>query len=151
MEHIADMIGTVCVSVIAATIIYNFGSFPSMERIIRFVVSLYIISNSINILSGNRINFTYDFATRSMENYEISENFNTYVMSETELNLEEIIKNRLESKNISYKDIDLHILEQNSILTVDKITVVCSNSDVSEVMKAIEDMITKETMIIIGE
>ena len=61
MERIAEIIGTVCISVLVVTILYSISSFPSTEKVIKFVISIYIIINTVTVITDNKVDFDFYF------------------------------------------------------------------------------------------
>ena len=151
MERISDIIGVLCISVLVVTILYSISSFPSTEKVIRFVILIYIVVNAVSMFTDNKIDFGIDFKADKSVDYKITKEFTDYLILQTEYQLEENVKKRLRENNISYNDVHLHILEQNGILTVDTMVIKCNKSDTEKVRIAVEDIITEDTTVIIGE
>ena len=150
MEQIAKTVGILCVSVIAADIFCNTGYFPATEKIIKFVVAVYIILTGFKTV--NSIDIKPDFKLPEYQyTYEYQSEFNYAVIAETEKITEGMIIKKLSEKNISYNHVSVHILEQNDILFTDTIVIGCEDRYVSTVKECIEEFITEDTKLIIGE
>ncbi|MBQ6929214.1 MAG: hypothetical protein IJN27_02790 [Oscillospiraceae bacterium] len=80
-----------------------------------------------------------------------TEELNNEVLSKTEYELEQIIKKRLDEKNISYNQISVHILEQNGVVSVDEISVEGTDADENDILDLIADMTDSETRVKTGE
>ena len=73
MERISDIIGVLCISVLVVTILYSISSFPSTEKVIRFVISIYIVVNAVSMFTDNKIDFGIDFKAYKSVDYKITE------------------------------------------------------------------------------
>ena len=151
MEHISTVTGVVCVSVFAVSVLYSFGCFSATEKVVKFVISLYLLTVFIKSITDTRFEFKTNFNGLTAYSGSYTIDFTDIVLEETETNLEQTIKQRLDEKNISYKQISVHILEENEYLTADKIIVQCSEKDVGAVRECIKDMISDNTQVITGE
>ena len=100
---------------------------------------VHIFTNSIN---DNITEFSYE---------QNSDYLKEKIINETEKEIKELIKNRLDEKNISYNGISLHILEQNGNLIVKEINIDCTENNKKDIYNCIEDIISKESEIKIGE
>lgn len=149
MEHIAEITGTLCVAVVIMGILYNIGCFTATEKVIKFVISVFIILTVIKSADIGTIRFDTQWKEESIM-YSNSIDYKEYLISQTEKKLEDEIKNRLAEKNIAYNHLSVHILEQNNLLTADRIVVNC-NADMSEVKEIVKDIITEDTEIVMGE
>ncbi|MBE6877617.1 MAG: hypothetical protein E7488_00405 [Ruminococcaceae bacterium] len=151
MEQIAKITGVVCISAFSMGVLYNIGHFPSVERGIKFVIAIYIILTCMK--SAGNIDMKSEFLPVKpyLATEEYAAELNNTVVEETQRKSEEIIKQRLSEKNISYNRVSVHILEQNGLLTAEKIIVSCDDKDVAAAEECIEDFITTGTEIIIGE
>ena len=151
MEKIADVTGVLCISVFVMGLFYQLGGFEKTARIIRFVVALCIISTAFNCFKNSEhILFSDDINIKGAK-YDYDTEFYNSVISETEIELEKIIKTRLYEKNISYKEVDVHILEQNSLVAAEEVVIVCDDIYTEAVYDSIKDMITENTKVFIGE
>ena len=149
MEHIAEITGTLCVAVVIMGILYNIGCFTATEKVIKFVISVFIILTVIKSADIGAIRFDTQWKEESIM-YSNSIDYKEYLISQTEKKLEDEIKNRLAEKNISYNHLSVHILEQNNLLTADRIVINC-NADMSAVKEIVKDIITEDTEIVMGE
>lgn len=153
MEWISTLIGTLCISSFIMGILINFGKFESTQKVIRFVVSLFIVVTIFKPYSENDFSFDFDFSDISIENPDISSSIiNNMVIEKTKENLIELVKNRLKQKNISYIDLNVHILDQDGNLIIDKITIIgCDETQKEEINSCLSDLISRETKIVLGE
>ena len=151
MEKLTNVTGAICIFIIAMGIIGKIGSFTATEKILRFLISVSILIAISE--SFQKTSFEFDVIIPEFSNYHNSETtvLKNEIISKTQQELEHIIKNRLDAKNISYKSVSVHILEQNGLLTAEKIIVSCDDKDVAAAEECIEDFITTGTEIIIGE
>lgn len=150
MEQIAKTVGILCVSVIAADIFCNTGYFPATEKVVKFVVAIYIILTGFKTVTGNYIKPEFKLPEYP-HTYDYQSEFKDAVIAETEKITEDMIIKKLSEKNISYNHISVHILEQNDILLTDTIVVGCEDRYISAVKECIEEFITEDTKLIIGE
>jgi len=151
MEQIAKITGVVCISVLSMGILYNLGHFPSMEKVIKFVIAIYIVLTCFKVAANADIKFDLSLEAINSLPEEYTMDFTNVVIAETAKNAEEIIKQRLDEKNISYNHVSVHILEQNGLLTTDKIIINCDDIYIAVAEECIKDFITVDTEIIIGE
>ncbi len=151
MEQIAKITGVVCISVFSMGILYNLGHFPSMEKVVKFVIAIYIILTCFNAAANADIKFNLSSETINTLTEEYTADFTNIVIAETAKNAEEIIKQRLGEKNISYNHVSVHILEQNGFLAPDKIVINCDDRYITAAEECIKDFITADTEIIVGE
>ena len=151
MQQIISVIGSVCILIMVTGILADLGSFPVMEKVIRFIIVIFLIVCIFKSFETTQINIETDnFETKFV--YEQNLDYlKEKIISETEKETQELIKNRLEQKNISYNWLSLHILEQNGNLIVKEIVIDCSESEKNEVYDCIKDVISNETEIKIGE
>ena len=151
MEKIADVTGVLCISVFVMGIFYQLGGFEKTSKVIRFIVALYIISTVFTSFEYFKyVPLEYDIIV-DKDIYDYDVDFYNSVIYKTKINLEEIIKNRLDEKNISYENVSVHILEQNGAVIADKIEIDCKASDTEAVYSCIDDMLTEDTKVIIGD
>ena len=151
MEKIADVTGVLCISVFVMGIFYQLGGFEKTSKVIRFIVALYIISTVFTSFEYfNYVPLEYDIIV-DKDIYDYDVDFYNSVIYKTKINLEEIIKNRLDEKNISYENVSVHILEQNGAVIADEIEIDCKASDTEAVYSCIDDMLTEDTKVIIGD
>lgn len=151
MEKIADVTGVLCISVFVMGIFYQLGGFEKTSKVIRFIVALYIISTVFTSFEYFKyVPLEYDIIV-DKDIYDYDVDFYNSVIYKTKINLEEIIKNRLDEKNISYENVSVHILEQNGAVIADEIEIDCKASDTEAVYSCIDDMLTKDTKVIIGD
>ena len=151
MEKIADVTGVLCISVFVMGIFYQLGGFEKTSKVIRFIVALYIISTVFTSFEYFKyVPLEYDiFVDKDIYDYDVD--FYNSVIYKTKINLEEIIKNRLDEKNISYENVSVHILEQNGAVIADEIEIDCKAGDTEAVYSCIDDMLTEDTKVIIGD
>lgn len=151
MEKIADVTGVLCISVFVMGIFYQLGGFEKTSKVIRFIVALYIISTVFTSFEYFKyVPLEYDIIV-DKDIYDYDVDFYNSVIYKTKINLEEIIKNRLDEKNISYENVSVHILEQNGAVIADEIEIDCKASDTEAVYSCIDDMLTEDTKVIIGD
>ena len=151
MEHLTKTIGYICILVMVTGILADLGSFPVIEKLIRFVTALYIIVAFFKSLEGTKYNvdmqiFKSDFTYE--QNYDY---LTEMIINKTNSEIEALVKKRLEEKNISYNLLSLHILEQNGSLIINEINIQCDNKDTALAYDCIKDLISKDTKITIGE
>lgn len=151
MEHIAKIAGTLCISVMVMGILYEAGSFAATEKVIKFVITVYILVTVAAAVKG--ADFKPDSIIQNIDYhaYSNSQYLKQQIVADTEKQLEQLIVQRLEQKNICYNSVSVHILEQNGNITADSITVVCESGYTIQVMECIADIATEETQINIGE
>lgn len=151
MEKIAAVIGVLCISVFVMGLLYQLGLFEKTEKVIKFVTAMCLI---ITILKSVK-EFKPDFVYRNLNNMEIAnvyyKEFNDEIIFKTKQELENIIKKRLDEKNLSYNHISVHILEQNDTVSIDEIVVNGINADKEELYDLFEDMMDNNTTIKTGD
>ncbi|MEG3029526.1 MAG: hypothetical protein RR827_03930 [Oscillospiraceae bacterium] len=153
MESIAKFIGILCMASFIMSILMNFGKFEATEKIIRFVISIFIIVTIFKPYSfGDTFN-SFEFAPISWEKPLIDQSkVNDLVIEKTKENLAELVKIRLSQKNISYISLNLHILNQDGSLSIDQIEIMgCDESQKVEIKSCLEDIITENTEIVLGD
>lgn len=151
MEKIADVTGVLCISVFVMGIFYQLGGFEKTSKVIRFIVALYIISTVFTSFEYFKyVPLEYDIIV-DKDIYDYDVDLYNSVIYKTKTNLEEIIKNRLDEKNISYENVSVHILEQNGAVIADEIEIDCKAGDTEAVYSCIDDMLTEDTKVIIGD
>jgi len=151
MEKIVNSIGALCISVFIMGMLYQLGAFEKTAKTIKFVIAIYIVLTVIN--SFENLNFNLqntDFTTQYYQQ-DINRDFQNEIIKETARELENVIKNRLEEKNIAYNSVEVHILEQNGNLTADKIFIECENIYAQDIERCISDIADETTKIIIGD
>ena len=151
MEHLTKTIGCICILVMVTGILADSGSFPVMEKVIRFVTALYIIVAFLKSFEGTKYNIDIQTIKSDFIQQDNYEYLTDKIINKTVSELELLVKKRLEEKNISYNLLSLHILEQNGSLIIDEINIQCDNEDITLVYDCIKDLISEETQIIIGE
>ena len=151
MEQLSKNIGMICVIIVVAGIVFELGKFKSTEKSIRFIIVVYIVVTVFKTFGASEWNIDYESYKADTHYAENSYIFKDTVIFTAQQELEEIIKNRLNEKNISYNSVSVHILEQNGIAKTDKIYVQCDDDLKDDVFECIEDIIGEDTEIIIGE
>ena len=151
MTGIAKTVGVLCVSVMAMGILYDLGNFKATDKTLKFVISIYIIATVFNSFRTAKLEFDTDISGGKEFAGENPEILKEKIVLQTEKELTELIKKRMEEKNISYNSISLHILEQNGSIQVDRINIDCPSDMQTAVMDCIRDIISEDTQIITGE
>ena len=151
MEHLSDIIVTLCKIVIATGMLYSLGCFPATEKVVKFVIAVYIVYAALNTLNMPAELPVFSISDYKHSDLRNSEDFNVLIVQETQIRIENLIKQRLTEKNISYKSVSVHILEQNNLLTTQSVVIRCSNADIAAVRDCIKDLTTEDTKIDIGE
>lgn len=151
MSDIAKIAGVLCMAVMAMGVLYDLGSFKVTDKTIKFVISVYILVTVFNALKGAKLEISTNELLQNISVEDNSGMLKNEVVKQTEKELEEVIKNRLDEKKISYNDVSLHILEQNGSLIVSEIKIVCSDDMSQAAKECINDFITEETKVITGE
>lgn len=151
MDNLAKTIGILCVSVMAMGILYNLGSFAVTDKVIKFVISVYIIVAVFGSLKDVDFKVKTDGIVADIYQQDMSDMLKSEIILQTEKDLTEIVKKRLEEKNISYNDISLHILEQNGSLEIKKIMIDCPETSKQAVLGCLQDLVTEDTQIVTGE
>ena len=151
MEHITKVVGTLCIAIMSMGIMYEFGCFKATEKVMKFVITVYVMVTFFATVSDTKIQL--DFVAEDIDSHtHISrQQVTEQIVSNTQKELENIIIQRLEQKNICYNSVSVHILEQNGDLTADRITVHCPQQYIPQVTECLSDLITEETQIITGE
>ncbi|MEG1778962.1 MAG: hypothetical protein RR162_05630 [Oscillospiraceae bacterium] len=153
MEVIARLIGTLCMASFIMSILMNFGKFEATEKVIRFVISIFIIVTIFKPYSIDNVLPSFDFTELTIEKQVVDqEAVNNLVIEKTRENLTELVKMRLRQKNISYIALELHILNQDGNLSIDKITLTgCKETQREKINRCLEDLIDNETKVILGD
>ena len=151
MEGLTAAAGVLCVSVFVVGILYEMGCFVATAKIIRFVTAIIItitVLKSFNSIDKIKIK-TENYSDIYSNAYQ--QNLNEMIIENTRHELEKIIKSRLEEKNISYKSVEVHILEQNGNVTVDTIYIDCDKKAQTAVKQCIQDILAEDAKLVIGE
>ena len=151
MEGLTAAAGVLCVSVFVVGILYEMGCFVATAKIIRFVTAIIItitVLKSFNSIDKIKIK-TENYSDIYSNTYQ--QNLNEMIIENTRHELEKIIKRRLEEKNISYKSVEVHILEQNGNVTVDTIYIDCDKKAQTAVRQCIQDILAEDAKLVIGE
>ena len=151
MESLTAAAGVLCVSVFVVGILYEMGCFVATAKIIRFVTAIIItitVLKSFNSIDKIKIK-TENYSDIYSNAYQ--QNLKEMIMENTRQELEKIIKSRLEEKNISYKSVKVHILEQNGNVTVDTIYIDCDKKSQTAVKQCIQDILAEDAKLVIGE
>lgn len=153
MENIAKLIGTLCIASFVMGILTSFGQFAATEKVIRFVVSIFIIATLFKPFNAKEFTYKINFSEIKIEQPEtIKQDVNALIMEKTKENLTELVKIRLRQKNISYIDLSVHILDQDGNLFIDKIIVTgCDELEREKIYTCLSDLISQETMLVLGE
>ncbi|MBR2028914.1 MAG: hypothetical protein IKA10_08025 [Oscillospiraceae bacterium] len=151
MEKTAYITGILCIAVFIMGLFYQLGGFEKTERIIRFVTAVCIVSMLFNSIRDFELTPFIQGIQNETEQYNFEDSFYSSVISETQAELEDIIKKRLSEKNISYNSVEVHILEQNGNLTAGEIIVSCDKKYADTVYGCISDIATENTKINIGD
>ena len=113
MEQFIYKVGILCIFTMITGILIDLGCFPATEKIIKFIAAAYIVVSAVASFKSVQFDFELNNYDRQLT-YELNTDVVKYkIIEETETKLENIIKNRLDEKNISYNAVYLHILEQN--------------------------------------
>ncbi len=151
MEKITSVVGTLCLCIFVTGILYNMGCFKVTEKTIRFVIAIYIIV----IIFKTVMDIKFDFAAYNINDittqYQNTEDAKQIIIEQTQMDIENLIKKRLSEKNISYNEVLVHILEQSNNITIDKIEIQCSSEYKNSVENCIKDLLSPETVVVIGE
>jgi len=151
MEKIASTTGILCIAVFIMGIFYQLGGFEKTSGIIKFIMALCVLATMLKNVKGFETDIDYSqIYNNSFENI-YTEEFSNEILSETEQELEQIIKKRLDEKNISYNQISVHILEQNGVVSVDEISVEGTDADEKDILYLITDMTGPETIVKTGD
>lgn len=151
MEKITSMVGTLCICIFVTGILYNIGCFKVTEKTIKFVISIYILVITFKAAMDIKLDFSMNSINDISMEYQNTEDAKDIIIEQTQLDIENIIKNRLDEKNISYNSISVHILEQSNNITIDKIDIQCKPEYKKEVQNCIKDLLTENTVVVIGE
>ena len=145
------MAGVMCILIMIVGIIKEVGTFSSTEKLIKLVAAVYIIVAFFKVINNSQLELS--FSIDNKENLQIynTEQLKSDVMRETEMILEQIVKNRLDEKNISYNSLSVHILEQNSNVVIEKIVIDCDSIYLNAVEECLYDLTSGNTKIITGE
>jgi len=151
MEQLQHMTGVMCILIMIVGIIKEVGSFSSTEKLIKLVASVYIIVAFFKVINNSQLELSFNIDNK--ENLQIynTEQLKSDVMREAEIRLEQIVKNRLDEKNISYNSLSVHILEQNSNVVIEKIVIDCDSIYLNAVEECLYDLTSGNTKIITGE
>lgn len=151
MEQIYNAVGVLCLTSVAAGLLHNMGSFASTEKLIRFVCVMCI---TVTMFSASDIaEFEFDglIYSQQTDDKENIYNLKEIIITETEYETGELIKNRLDEKNIGYDYVFVHILEQSGEIVPVKIEIGCADADTVSIKECIKDLTTEQTVLIIGE
>ena len=151
MEQLQHMAGVMCILIMIVGIIKEVGTFSSTEKLIKLVAAVYIIVAFFKVINNSQLELS--FSIDNKENLQIynTEQLKSDVMREAEIRLEQIVKNRLDEKNISYNSLSVHILEQNSNVVIEKIVIDCDSIYLNAVEECLYDLTSGNTKIITGE
>ena len=151
MEEITNLMGSICISIIAIGIISKLGAFDATEKMLRFVAAISILLTLYESFDITSLNIDFKYPESDVYYIENTSALKNEIINKTKTDLEQMIKERLDEKNISYNSVSLHILEQNGSITVDKIFIDCSGNVKTAVTDCLKDIISEETEILMGE
>ncbi len=144
MEFLFKIIGSLCITAYILGLLANMVNVNYTQKAIRLTFALFLITNIFVPLKS------IDFA---VWNFDIDNNTDTvnaqeYVIYQASEVLKEKIKTELNSQNIAYSDVYVHINEETDGIYVDYIKI--TGTDVDE-QKYIADIFENEGKIIFGD
>ena len=151
MENISYITGVLCISVFVMGLFYQIGWFEKTDKVIRYVIALCVLLTIIKTVKNFSadINFIQTHNNVAIPNYQ--KEFNDEIIAITQHEIEQLIKTRLDEKNISYNSVSVHILEQNGSVTVNEISVEGTKLSDEELYLYINDIADENTKIKTGE
>ena len=142
MSVLIENIGKFCVFIYVFGMLFNIVCNTSTQKSLRLLFVLYVIATVLN--SFRFTEFKLDIPSDKIYQENISKS-SEYIIPAVQQEIESIIKNQLYDKNISYKDVKVHIIEQKEYIKIDRIVFY----GISENNKSlIEDLYSKEGTII---
>ena len=111
-------IGKFCILVYLLGMLLSVTGSPLTQKSLRLLLVLYIIAVILN--SFRTTSWQIDM---SLNKITEGENFTSsdYIIPAVQQEIEDAIKNQLDEKNISYKDVNVHIIEQKEYIKIDEI------------------------------
>ena len=143
MERIFEIAGRLCILGFATGIITWFIPEGKTEKILRLVVTLYIIMALFTVERSNGI-FSIG---NDIGKYEIPVgNTEKYIADALAEQTKQIISEKLSEKNICYTDIDVHINKQTDKFAIDHI-VVYGADNIEKLKEELADVLSGEKII----
>lgn len=151
MEQLQHITGIMCLLIMIVGIIKEIGSFTSTEKLIKLVAAIYIITAFFKIINNSQLELSFNIDNKDAISIYNTEQLKADVIKETETRLEDIVKKRLDEKNISYNSLSVHILEQDNNVVIDKIVIDCDEKYITAVRECLYDLTSENTKIVTGE
>lgn len=150
MERIINTTGVVCVMIFCLGIFYEFGKFEKTAKIIKYIIAVVIVAEIFKSITHREMELNFN-KIKSIEYNDYSEYLYNEIITQTQNEIENIIKERLQTQNISYRDISVNIIEQDSNITVEEIKIYGIKQNENKVYDCIADIVSENTKISMGE
>ena len=118
MSILISNIGKFCVFVYVFGMLFNIACNTSTQKSLRLLFVLYVIASVMN--SFRFTEFKLDIPSDKIYQENIVKS-SDYIIPALQQEFENKIKNQLYDKNISYKNVMVHIIEQKEYIKIDKI------------------------------
>ena len=151
MAQISKVAGMLCILIFAMGILYQLGHFEKTAKVIRFIIAIYILLALLKSFNGAKGELMVLTEEINIQQHNYQDELKNEIVKQTQQQLEIVIKNRLDEKNIAYNEVSVHILEQNGTVEIKRIKIVCQNDCKNTVENCIQDLLTDNTKIVIGE
>ena len=147
MNGLLKAAGVLCLCGYITGIVTNLIPLNQMEKSVRLVTVLYIIS----VVFSQKIEYSKFLYVDLNDRETISQSADTYVIEMAEAELENNIAEILNEKNIAYSEVSVHINKQTDKIQIDKVYIYGSDSDNYRNAKAVLSDILPQECIVQGE
>lgn len=144
---ILKAIGSVCIFSYLITIVLNTVKGDSLRRAIRLTASLYIMAIILTPLKS----YSFDAADLTEDIYDYQAYGEEYVLQSARENLEIQIGELLNSQNISYNRVEVHIIKHSRGAQVESIEVTGAQASDFEAIRSLLAGFAGGENIILGE
>ncbi len=151
MQDIYNNIGSLCLAIYIIGLLFNLIKIKHTYKIMQTVLGLILILNILSPFQKFDLNLaieTFDF-----ENIEIDNNENIdFIIENAALIIKNDIENILNEKNISYKDVSVHIHKENESFYIKEISIYGSEENKNkQIIELLEEIASEECIIFRGE
>lgn len=145
MKSIAQAVGVLCISGYIMGLLMNMVQITYTQKVVRMVVAMFIIitifkpvrelePDSFDAIAYSH-NIAYDTGQEAVQN----------IVSSAALQIQDIIKKRLDDKKIGYEAVGVHIYEQEGALSIGEVEISGAETEnQGEIVQLIQDIAPKE-------
>ncbi len=139
METVKLWVMSICISAIVGAVVLTLCPNGAMEKSVKTVVSIFLISSMLlPLINNEKTNLNFDISeSEEIGNGEIDDT----VASAFEENLKNEIQNTLEKNNIKVTKIEVSANIDNNEITVNKIEITVDEKDVEKANTVLENQL----------